>query len=130
MDGDLFRRMLGGKIKALRTGKGITQMELARALGFTSTGAISQVESGQRGLTFESIVNAAKVLGVHAVFLMTPDYIELADFELVAAMLKLCAMRREQPELVDPAIEEMRTLLVKHGAMNGQGPGGGDRMTR
>lgn len=110
-DGDLFRQMLGKKIKALRTGKGITQVELARALGFTSTGAISQVENGLRGLTFESIVNAAKALGVHPVFLMISDYIEMADFELIESMLKLCARRRQQAELVEKQIEEIRTIL-------------------
>jgi transcriptional regulator with XRE-family HTH domain len=112
-DGDRFRQMLGKKIKALRTGRGITQVELAKALGFTSTGAISQVESGQRGLTFESILSAAKVLDVHPVFLMTPDYIELADFRLIEAMLKLCARRWQQPELVDKKIEEIRTIIQR-----------------
>ena len=112
-DGDLFRKMLGKKIKALRIGKGITQVELAKALGFTSTGAISQVESGLRGMTFESILNTAKLLGVHPVFLLTPDYIELADFELIEAMLRLCSRRRQQPDLVDKKIEEIRTIIQR-----------------
>jgi len=127
-DGELFRQMLGKKIKTLRTARGITQVELARALGFTSTGAISQVENGLRGLTFESIMNAAKVLEVHPVFLMTPDDIELDDCELVSAMLRLFEKRRQEPELADRVIEELRAVLLKDNRFTG-GDDKNDAMT-
>ena len=118
-DGERFRQMLGKKIKTLRTARGITQVELARALGFTSTGAISQVENGLRGLMFESIINAAKVLDVHPVFLMDPDDIESDNCELISAMLRLFEKRRQEPELADRVIEELRAVLLKDDSFTG-----------
>ena len=127
-DGERFRQMLGKKIKTLRTARGITQVELARALGFTSTGAISQVENGLRGLMFESIINAAKVLDVHPVFLMDPDDIESDDCELISAMLRLFEKRRQEPELADRVIEELRAVLLKDDSFTG-GDDKNDAMT-
>jgi len=127
-DGKRFRQMLGKKIKTLRTARGITQVELARALGFTSTGAISQVENGLRGLMFESIINAAKVLDVHPVFLMDPDDIESDNCELISAMLRLFEKRRQEPELADRVIEELRAVLLKDDSFTG-GDDKNDAMT-
>jgi|OpeIllAssembly_1097287.scaffolds.fasta_scaffold102065_2 transcriptional regulator with XRE-family HTH domain len=127
-DGERFRQMLGKKIKTLRTARGITQVELARALGFTSTGAISQVENGLRGLMFESIINAAKVLDVHPVFLMDPDDIESDNCELISAMLRLFEKRRQEPELADRVIEELRAVLLKDDSFTG-GDDKNDAMT-
>jgi transcriptional regulator with XRE-family HTH domain len=127
-DGERFRQMLGKKIKTLRTARGITQVELARALGFTSTGAISQVQNGLRGLMFESIINAAKVLDVHSVFLMDPDDIESDDCELISAMLRLFEKRRQEPELADRVIEELRAVLLKDDSFTG-GDDKNDAMT-
>jgi transcriptional regulator with XRE-family HTH domain len=127
-DGERFRQMLGKKIKTLRTARGITQVELARALGFTSTGAISQVENGLRGLMFESIINAAIVLDVHPVFLMDPDDIESDNCELISAMLRLFEKRRQEPELADRVIEELRAVLLKDDSFTG-GDDKNDAMT-
>jgi len=127
-DGERFRQMLGKKIKTLRTARGITQVELARALGFTSTGAISRVENGLRGLMFESIINAAKVLDVHPVFLMDPDDIESDNCELISAMLRLFEKRRQEPELADRVIEELRAVLLKDDSFTG-GDDKNDAMT-
>jgi transcriptional regulator with XRE-family HTH domain len=127
-DGERFRQMLGKKIKTLRTARGITQVELARALGFTSTGAISQVENGLRGLMFESIINVAKVFDVHPVFLMAPDDIELDDCELISAMFRLFEKRRQEPELADRVIEELRAVLLKDDSFTG-GDDKNDAMT-
>jgi transcriptional regulator with XRE-family HTH domain len=98
--------MLGRKIKALRTAKGITQVELAKALGFTSSGAISQVEAGHRGLSLESILMAAKALDVHPGVLTAPDEMDRDDMELVSATFRLFEKRK-----VCPHIEEIRKIL-------------------
>ena len=127
-DGERFRQMLGKKSKRCEPPGGITQVELARALGFTSTGAISQVENGLRGLMFESIINAAKVLDGHPVFLMDPDDIESDDCELISAMLRLFEKRRQEPELADRVIEELRAVLLKDDSFTG-GDDKNDAMT-
>lgn len=49
-EGERLRRIFGKKIKQLRRIRGTTQVELAKELGFTSTGTISQVKNGIRGL--------------------------------------------------------------------------------
>lgn len=67
-----FRMILGRKIRMLRESKGITQMEWAKELGFTSRGTISQVENGLKGHKVESIMRAAIALEVHPIVLMTP----------------------------------------------------------
>lgn len=75
-----FRQVLGSKIRALRKIQDKTQMDLARYLGFTSTGAISQVESGAKGMTVKNIAKASQFFGVHPVVLMTPH--ELTEDQL------------------------------------------------
>lgn len=98
-DDERFRRMRGRKNKALSTARGITRGGLARALGFTSTGAISQVENGLRGLTFESIMNVAKVLDVHPSVLLTPDEMDKDDIEMITEMLRLFEKRKKRAQI-------------------------------
>jgi transcriptional regulator with XRE-family HTH domain len=109
--GKRFRHILGNKIRKLRTMSGKTQVELATELGFTSTGAISQVENGLKGLKVESIVKAAEVLGVHPIVLLTPNDLDKGDIEMISAMFKLIEKRSEQPDQVCLRIEKIRKIL-------------------
>jgi transcriptional regulator with XRE-family HTH domain len=114
-EGKRFRQILGNKIGKLRTMSGKTQVELAKELGFTSTGAISQVENGLRGLTVESIMKAAKVLDVHPIVLLMPREMDKDDIEIISAMFELFEKRSDRPDLVCPRIEAIRKLLQIHG---------------
>jgi transcriptional regulator with XRE-family HTH domain len=109
--GKRFRQILGNKIQKLRTMRGKTQVELAKELGFTSTGTISQVENGLRGLTVESIMKAARVLDVHPIVLLMPDDMGKDDIEMIAAMFELFEKRSERPDLMCPRIEDIRKIL-------------------
>ena len=71
-EGVRFRHILGNKIRILRTMSGKTQVELGKELGFSSSGAISQIENGLKGLKVESIIRAAEVFGVHPFVLLAP----------------------------------------------------------
>jgi transcriptional regulator with XRE-family HTH domain len=86
-------------------------VELARALGFTSTGAISRVENGLRGLMFELIINAAKVLEVHPAVLLTPNVMNTDDMKTISEMFRLFEKYQESPDQVSFRIEEIRKVL-------------------
>ena len=75
-----FREVLGEKIRMLRRIQDRTQMDLAKFLGLTSSGAISQVENGSKGLTVENIARTAQFFGVHPVVLMSP--VEMTEDQL------------------------------------------------
>lgn len=68
---DEFKKLLGRKIRALRIKHDMTQMDLAGLLGYESTGTISLIESGQKGMDHEKIRKAAQVFGVQMSFLMS-----------------------------------------------------------
>lgn len=54
-------RDIGGRIRAFRQEKDLTQTDLAELLGTKQT-AVSAVERGQRGLTVQQLVKLARVL--------------------------------------------------------------------
>jgi transcriptional regulator with XRE-family HTH domain len=67
----LSKRDLGARLRALRLERGMTQDEVARAIGthFTS---ISAVERGVRGLTIQQIVKLSSALKVSPDALLHP----------------------------------------------------------
>ena len=111
-----FRHILGKKIRKLRTTSGKTQVELAKELGFTSTGAISQIENGLKGLKVESIVKAAEVFGVHPFVLMTPYDLGQEEAEIVSKLFLLLEKHRRQPSLGTPVCTRSIKALASNGA--------------
>ncbi|MBI9082675.1 MAG: helix-turn-helix transcriptional regulator [Desulfobacterales bacterium] len=70
-----FQVVLGRKIKSLRTIHGFSQVKLAKLLGYESTGTISQIETGQRGMDHDKICLAAKIFNVdEAELFSTQEY--------------------------------------------------------
>jgi len=59
----MLREQFGKRLKQLRAQKGLTQEELAEAVG-VSTDFISLVERGQRAPSFKNLERLAEVLGV------------------------------------------------------------------
>jgi transcriptional regulator with XRE-family HTH domain len=59
----LSRKEIGGRLRALRQARDMTQVELAKILGTQQT-AISQVELGNRGLTVQQVVKLARALKI------------------------------------------------------------------
>lgn len=55
---------VGLKIKTLRRLAGLTQTELAKKLGYSSSGTISLIESEKRGMTLDKLFLASKILNV------------------------------------------------------------------
>ena len=55
--------LLGKNLKKVRTGKGMSQGDIAKELG-VSRGYLSNIEHGKMNPTLTTIVNLAKALGV------------------------------------------------------------------
>lgn len=69
---------LGGRIKAAREGMGMSQTQLADALGFKSPTAVSLIENGERGVAASLLARIAHILHQDVNYLLgaeikTPD---------------------------------------------------------
>ena len=53
---------IGSRIKAAREERGLSQLDLAQALGFQSATAISLIESDERGVGAETLQRLSEVL--------------------------------------------------------------------
>lgn len=99
-------------IRRLRTGRGLTQTEMARMAG-VSQSAIAQTESGHRGLNLETLLTLGEALGV--------SIDEILDYQprqgyVLARRDRIRARRGVVPLLDDPTAG-LRAFLV------GLGPG-------
>jgi transcriptional regulator with XRE-family HTH domain len=54
----------GEKLKALRTSRGMTLQQLAKALGYAAHGYISEIESGRKQPTVNFVLAAAELFDV------------------------------------------------------------------
>lgn len=80
---------IGERIRQRRESLGVTQSELARAVGYTSRSTINKIERDGRGISQDKIVAIAKALKV------TPSYLMGWEDEEVAM---LTAMQEETME--------------------------------
>ena len=80
---------IGTTIKERREALGITQSELARAVGYTSRSTINKIEKDGRGISQDKIVALARALKT------TPSYLMGWEDEEVAG---LTAMQEETME--------------------------------
>jgi transcriptional regulator with XRE-family HTH domain len=107
-----LRLRLGKKLRLLRLKHGKTQVELATAMGMTSTGAVSQVENGSKGLKPLSILNAAEFLEVSPADLIIPDDLDEVETKLRAGLERLLRRRRKDPKSVSTQLDGIRKLLT------------------
>lgn len=59
-------KAFGARIKALRSSRGLTQQELATALGYADKSMIAHIESGDNEMALDKIAVLARVLNVDA----------------------------------------------------------------
>ena len=55
---------IGQRIKLKREERGLSQLELAKKVGYETKGAVSMVEAGKREIPLEKLSEIAKVLNV------------------------------------------------------------------
>jgi len=58
-----YSKKLGENLKRIRTGKGVTQIEIAKKLAVNRS-FVSNIENGKTNPTLSTITNLANVLGV------------------------------------------------------------------
>lgn len=64
LDDQQVKRYIGDRIKAFRLARGLSQEELAKALGYDSQMAVAYLEDGDRGLKVEVLLKIAAILDV------------------------------------------------------------------
>ena len=64
MDKNEAKRIFGENLKRLRVACGMSQDELAKALGYTNRSSINKIELGKNDMPRNKIARAAQVLGV------------------------------------------------------------------
>ncbi len=57
-------KKFGAKLQTLRTHRGMTLVELAHALGYTTHSYISEIESGKKQPTVKLAIGVARLFGV------------------------------------------------------------------
>lgn len=94
-------KKVGAHVKWLRDEAGLTQPELAIKLG-TSSGYISQIETGLSGMAYETSQKMAQILDVPHFALLDPDLDE-KKFEIMIKLYR--KIKGEQGLDKLPAIE-------------------------
>lgn len=108
---DNLYRTIGSRIREIRESKGMSQEELARAIGYTTAGAISHFEKGLRKVSVADLHHISSVLGVSVDYLTAADNqatlqsyrlraidVRPTQREAVAAFLAFAESNSEMPE--------------------------------
>ena len=73
MNKEESKKQFGKNLKRLRTEKGLSQEELAHALGFKNRSSINKIEIGRSNIPTDKIQKTAEVLGVSPLVLFQID---------------------------------------------------------
>jgi transcriptional regulator with XRE-family HTH domain len=103
-----FRKMLGKKIKFFRKRLGLNQTELMEHLGYTSTGIISQIENGNRGMDPGMLIKAAKLFNVDVAILVSDHDFEDEQLSMILGMFAI--LGKDDKE--DPKYKRLKALLT------------------
>jgi DNA-binding XRE family transcriptional regulator len=97
------KKMDGNKIKALRENAGMTQMDLAKAMGVTQA-AISHLENQRRGIT------GSVALSIAAIF-------QIEDIQMTDDAAARISLMRKIPCLDIGKVRALNTILMKEKEM-------------
>ena len=78
------KKKYGENLRRLRNEKGLSQEELAKALGYTNRSSINKIEIGRSNIPTDKIARTAEVLGVSPLELFEVDDDTKADIYVVA----------------------------------------------
>ena len=106
-----MRKIMGKKIRILREMNDVTQMELAKVLGYASTGTISLVENGIKGMKNVVVIKAAEFFRIPASVLFSPTDMEQDELEIYAAVMNLMDEYRKNPKRMKPYLEILKRIL-------------------
>lgn len=84
MDKEESKKVFGENLRRIRTARGMSQEELAKALGYTNRSSINKIEIGRSNIPTDKIKRAAEVLGVSPLDLFqTAEGENMPEFEFV-----------------------------------------------
>ena len=110
MENENYALVLGAKIKHLRKLAGLTQVELGKLLGYTSTGTLSMIERGEMVMSHEKREIAAPLLKVPASHLHSPHFASYDETKLTRQLYIAYHSKRHSREF-----NQLRKLLQKLG---------------
>ncbi len=87
---------IGGQIKKAREEEGVSQTDLAKALNFESSTAISLIESGSRKITAENLEKIAEVLHKDIYFFLGKDSKYTGDIQVALRTDKSISPKTKQ----------------------------------
>jgi transcriptional regulator with XRE-family HTH domain len=95
-------QFIGNQIKIAREEEGLSQMDLAKKLNFTSATAISLIESGERKITAENLEKISSILHRDLYFFLGKDSKYTGNIEM--------ALRADNT-VSDAAKETIKSIL-------------------
>jgi len=87
--------IIGKRIRILREKAEMSQVELARLIGLTSSGIISQVENGERGLKGENLAKVAEIFGVEEIALTASKDLSWTSVKMVTEFTRLLRKKKK-----------------------------------
>jgi transcriptional regulator with XRE-family HTH domain len=111
LESKAIRIAIGKKIRMLREMANMTQIELAAAIGMSSTGAISQIENGEKGIKLHAILRAADVLGIHPIVLLSINDMDKSDLKLMIDMMSFMKKKKKEPAVFDAHMAAIKKLI-------------------
>ena len=106
-----MRKIMGKKIKILREMNDVTQVELAKILGYASTGTISLIENGIKGMKNVVVIKAAEFFRIHPSVLLLPSEMGREELEIYSAVMNLMEEYRKNPKKMRPYLENLKKSL-------------------
>lgn len=103
------RKFIGGRIRALRKAKGITQAVLAEALE-CEIATISRYERGQHSPDSEQLIKLARLFGVSPMDLL-PSELDVSRAQILELRAKLLELiyKIDNPLLLEQLIRSIRS---------------------
>jgi transcriptional regulator with XRE-family HTH domain len=78
-----LKNRMGRRIRLIRKANDLTQVELAKRLGYTSSGTIAQIEAGSKGMTLDKLLQLGREFGINPALFMVNDSVNDEQFEMV-----------------------------------------------
>jgi transcriptional regulator with XRE-family HTH domain len=108
-----MRKIMGKKIRILREMNSVKQVELAKKLGYKSTGTISLIENGIKGMKNVVVIKAAEFFRIDPSVLFSSSDMDKDELEIYSAVMRLMDERRRHPKRMSPHVEIFRRILLE-----------------
>ena len=105
MNKEESKKQFGKNLKRLRIEKGLSQEELAHALGFKNRSSINKIEIGRSNIPTDKIQKTAEVLGVSPLVLFQTD-----GEEIKAMIDELSLVDKEDLEAIEAASKAPKSM--------------------